>query len=477
MPYNNCDISTSGPVLPQQFHVSDRFTDFSELPSKGYCRLVKAQRYGVWNVLKCQKAQYSSDKQYQEMLSKEFNLMVGLNHPNIVRTYRHEHIPELGECIVMEYVEGRTLSDFLKENPSQTQRKQVVHELLDAIAYFHKKQIVHQDLKPSNILITHDGNHVKIIDFGLSDSRAYAILKEPAYTKAYAAPEQLSGREIDNRTDLYAFGLILKQLFPKRYGRVIHKCLQPQKEKRFSSAETISEAIQHTDLKRKWLPLIAGSLLLLLGLVLFFVHLIILGNSTQKEAPNKQVAEQEDNNILIKEYQQAQTTSVEAPPSQQAKLKSGEMPIQQNMNAITEDDTQELLEQYIQKLNFEFDSIMRPFEKEFKEGTILYWERFHNHKTITLYKMSIHIQQRRQQLPQNKQASFKNYAGDLWNRYAAKYPYKDAKGNSLYPYYNNLHEEGKISDEEYARLREEDAKDVAKINRLSEQLRIETAKN
>jgi hypothetical protein len=91
--------------------------------------------------------------------------------------------------------------------------------------------------------------------------------------------------------------------------------------------------------------------------------------------------------------------------------------------------------------------------------------------------MIIHIQQRRQQLPQNKQASFKNYAGDLWNRYAAKYPYKDAKGNSLYPYYNNLHEEGKISDEEYARLREEDAKDVAKINRLSEQLRIETAKN
>ena len=120
---------------------------------------------------------------------------------------------------------------------------------------------------------------------------------------------------------------------------------------------------------------------------------------------------------------------------------------------------------------------MRPFEKEFKEGTILYWERFHNHKTIALYKMSIHIQQRRQQLPQSKQASFQNYAGDLWNRYAAKYPYNDAKGNSLYPYYDDMHAQGKISDDEYARLREEDAKNVAEIKRLSEQLRKETAKD
>ena len=111
------DISTSGKVTAQDIRVSNKFTDFVELPSKGHCRLTKAQRYGMWNVLKGLKPQYANDQQYVEMLNKEFALMAGLNHPNIVRTYGHENVPKLGECIVMEYVDGRTLADFIAEKP------------------------------------------------------------------------------------------------------------------------------------------------------------------------------------------------------------------------------------------------------------------------------------------------------------------------------------------------------------------------
>ena len=61
------DISSSGKVSAQNIRVSDKFTDFAELPSKGHCRLVKAQRYGIWNVLKGLKPEYSADKQYVEV--------------------------------------------------------------------------------------------------------------------------------------------------------------------------------------------------------------------------------------------------------------------------------------------------------------------------------------------------------------------------------------------------------------------------
>ena len=253
----NDDISTSGPVAPQDVNISDHFTGYKKLPSNGYSRLFRAQRYGQWYMLKGLKPEYAADPQYTAMLAKEFALTVELNHPNIVRALNHEQDAVVGDCIVMEYVDGRTLDDFLKENPSQEVRKLVVKELLFAMDYFHRKQVVHQDLKPSNILITHDGNHVKIIDFGLSDSRRFAILKEPAYTQSYAAPEQLSGDEVDNRTDIYAFGLILKQLFPSRYGNVVRKCLQPLKEKRFQSADAVMQAVCEADFRRKWFPPVA----------------------------------------------------------------------------------------------------------------------------------------------------------------------------------------------------------------------------
>lgn len=466
---SDCDISTSGSISSQPFHVSEGFTYIMELPSKGYCHLMKAQRYGVWNVLKGLKPRYAAEKPYLEMISKEFSLMVGLIHPNIVRTYGLEQIPDWGTCIVMEFVDGRTLSDFIAENPSETIRKQVLFELLDAIAYFHKKQIVHQDLKPSNILITNDGNHVKIIDFGLSDSREYAILKEPAYTKAYAAPEQLSGGEIDNRTDLYAFGLILQQLFPKRYSGVAKKCLQPQREKRYDSAEVVIDAIKRTEVKRKWIPASLCVLLLLSGLVIFFIYYLKNHNNITENVVKERV--------IVQNLTKEDNFSAEKKGGTDFKagLKNTNSDIQSGI--ADESEGQKLLDQYIYNLKFEFDSICKPLDKKLKEEKILYYEIFHNQQQIALLKMHIHIQKCRQLLPQEKQNSFVQYAQNLWGRYAAKYPSTDENGQISYPYYENLYRQGAISEEEYARLSIENEKGVAEIYRLSAQLKKETAKD
>ena len=155
---NPDDISTSGFVLSSEYAVSGRFSEYSELPSRGYCRLFKAQRNGLWFVLKALKPEFQQDPVYQGMLEKEFDLMMQLNHPNVVRIYSKEEDSVVGVCMVMEYVDGRTLGDFLAENSLQSVRDSVARQILEAIGYCHGKQIIHRDLKPSNILVTYNGN-------------------------------------------------------------------------------------------------------------------------------------------------------------------------------------------------------------------------------------------------------------------------------------------------------------------------------
>jgi serine/threonine protein kinase len=152
---------------------------------------------------------------YQAFLCKEFDLMTQLDHQNIVHFLSMENIPNLGTAIVMEYIDGVTLKEFLATNPDDKLRHKIIFELLDAMAYMHSKQIIHRDLKPSNILITNNCCNVKVIDFGLADGDDYTIFKSSAGTLKYASPEQLNPDwKIDSRTDIYSFGKILELVFP-----------------------------------------------------------------------------------------------------------------------------------------------------------------------------------------------------------------------------------------------------------------------
>jgi serine/threonine protein kinase len=209
---------------------------------RGYCELWKGAKEGKFRVYKCLKAEYVGNPLYESLLRKEFNLGYSLSHPNIYEFYSFTTLPGKGNAIEMEWVDGCSLETLIDKNQLSKELKvKIIDEICDALAYIHSKQIIHRDLKPSNILITHNGHNVKIIDFGLSDSDSWSILKTPAGTKLYAAPELLAGESIDNRADIYSLGVIISQMGPRRskLSTIAAKCCRRSPSDRYASATEV----------------------------------------------------------------------------------------------------------------------------------------------------------------------------------------------------------------------------------------------
>ncbi|MCR5038188.1 MAG: serine/threonine protein kinase [Bacteroidales bacterium] len=273
------DDSTSGPLSRTFLSDDEVQTSFMPIDSRGFNQLVKVKRQGRWFLLKGLKAEYRSKPVYFELLKKEYALMVQLDHPNIVKAYAKEMNDEMGPCIVMEYIDGMTLDRFLESKPTRQARRKVVDQLVDALAYIHSKQIVHRDLKPSNILITRNGNNVKIIDFGLSDADDYAILKQSAGTLKYMAPEQKNnfyeqkqvGEVINCKSDVYTFGLLLREIFPHRYRRIVAKCTRENPEHRYADMEAVRKAMERNDRMRRTIPFLTVLLLAMIGVLLIAI--------------------------------------------------------------------------------------------------------------------------------------------------------------------------------------------------------------
>lgn len=206
----------------------DHFTDLQELPSGGFNVLVRAKRNGQWWMLKGLKPEYRNDNAYQRLLRKELNITHDLDHSSVVTAKEIVEVEGLGPCIVMEYVDGVTLKQWLTEKHSKAERRHIVQQLTDVLEYIHNRQVVHRDLKPSNIMITRNGQKVKLIDFGLADSDSYAEFKQSAGTMGFIAPEQATGGHPDQRNDIYSLGCIIELMgLGWRYRRVARICQSP----------------------------------------------------------------------------------------------------------------------------------------------------------------------------------------------------------------------------------------------------------
>lgn len=184
------DSSASGYLGDAFEGIRQTFTDIEMLSTSEVNVVAKARRYGRWWLLKGLRKEVAGEAAYQQRLRKELELLMELQHPAVVSAAGLEMVEPLGECIVMEYVDGVTMKEWLKGHRKRQTKKRILHELIDAVSYIHAKGIVHRDLKPENIIITHNGENVKLIDFGLADTESYSVLKQPAGTPRYMSPEQ-----------------------------------------------------------------------------------------------------------------------------------------------------------------------------------------------------------------------------------------------------------------------------------------------
>ena len=152
---------------------------------------------------------------------KEIELLKNLEHPNIVKYYNYlkedNHI-----YIIMEYLEGSTLRQYMKdnsENITEDIARNIIKQLLNALSYLHYScDICHRDIKPENIMFTekNDISHIKLLDFGLSSDSFESKLKmQNCGTITYMAPEQISSKRYTKSVDIWSVGIIVYRLLNK----------------------------------------------------------------------------------------------------------------------------------------------------------------------------------------------------------------------------------------------------------------------
>ena len=215
---------------------SSDYTGFEKIADGAICTLWRANKDGQRYVVKSLQAEYRDQTQYIARLRKEYDILSIFDSPYVVKAVDYCRIPLYGMCLVMEWIDGVTLKQWLygpcspdfPRLPNMVERRRAALEIVRAVEYIHSLQVVHRDLKPSNIMVTRTGRQVKLIDFGLADTDSFTIFKEPGGTKGYIAPEQRKISVTDERNDVYSLGIILQEMRLGRMWRgIIHKMLKP----------------------------------------------------------------------------------------------------------------------------------------------------------------------------------------------------------------------------------------------------------
>ena len=247
----------SGFYFPLSGQTSSDFSEMEEISVGGFNVLIRAKRDGKWWVLKALAPDVRHNEVFRSLLHKEYDILSKIQHPGVVYVEGIEEVDGYGECLVQEWIDGVTLDEWLSTPHTRSQRRQVAHQLLEVMEYVHSQQVVHRDLKLSNIMVTRSGCVVKVIDFGLSDADYYAILKSPAGTEGYISPEQQKGGPTDVRNDIYSLGIILDKLQLGLSCRLsIRHCLCPL-ERRYPNVAALRRHILmlHHSLLVLWIVL------------------------------------------------------------------------------------------------------------------------------------------------------------------------------------------------------------------------------
>lgn len=157
--------------------------------------------------IKMLKHAMAMDPDFTKKFENEAHVIARLNHPNIVRVYDIEYLYRT-VFIIMELLSGRSLTDLMSSVPRLpfSRAMNFLIQVAEGLEYAHQEGIVHQDIKPDNVFLR-DGDRVKIVDFGLACPAGAEEDLGYAGTPYYMAPEQIDGNLVDERTDIYSFGM------------------------------------------------------------------------------------------------------------------------------------------------------------------------------------------------------------------------------------------------------------------------------
>jgi hypothetical protein len=241
-------------------------------------------RLDRWVAIKVLPASFANDPDRLRRFEQEARAVAALNHPNILAL--HDIGSQDGTSyLISEFLEGNTLREQLA-NGALPARKAIEYalQIAQGLGAAHDKGIVHRDLKPENIFVTKDGR-LKILDFGLAKAQMEAATKDGTTgasqttpgmamgTAGYMSPEQVRGESIDHRSDIFSFGAVLYEMLagqrafqrhssvetmsailkeepreiatperaiPPVLQRIVHRCLEKEREQRFQSAKDLS---------------------------------------------------------------------------------------------------------------------------------------------------------------------------------------------------------------------------------------------
>lgn len=197
--------------------------------------------------LKFLPVEMARDEQILTRFRNEVRVARQVSHPNVCRVY------DLGEAdgqpyLSMEYVDGEDLSTLLKRigHLSQDKGVELARQLCAGLAAAHDKGVLHRDLKPANLLLNSKGQ-LMITDFGLAGLAEQVQTDVRSGTPAYMAPEQLSGLEVTHKSDIYALGLVLYEMFSGKKAHAAETRAELQKLKDGGSAPSLSSLVKDLD--------------------------------------------------------------------------------------------------------------------------------------------------------------------------------------------------------------------------------------
>jgi len=270
----------SSRILAGRYELLERIGDGGmAVVYKARCRLLN--RFVAIKILK---PEFTKDLKFIENFKRESQNAASLAHPNIVNTFdvgREGNI----HYIVMELVEGRTLSDIIRDNgPMEWHRAvEITKQMASALSLAHKNHIIHRDVKPQNILVTSEGVP-KLVDFGIAKAVNATTLVGNTGTIMgsvhYFSPEQARGGYVDEKSDIYSLGIVLYELLtgkvpfdgenpvsvalmhinddivppskvvsgiPPQLEQVVMKATKKYQTERYSSADEMYEALENVE--------------------------------------------------------------------------------------------------------------------------------------------------------------------------------------------------------------------------------------